>query len=114
MVIDDGFLRENVEPVPNGYESYLPHTDTVKKMTAHGDRLIREEVYSAEERNNIERQTTASIRARAEALAARHPEATQMFLEYVQNQERECQILLDIHVPAAWILQRSSVTVSRG
>ncbi len=99
-MIDDGFLRKNVESVPEEYESYLPHAETVKKMTAHGDRLIQEEVYSAEERNNIDRQTTASIRARAEALAARHPEAAQMFLEYVQNQERECQILLDIHVPA--------------
>jgi len=106
IVIDDGFLRENVDSVPDGYESYLPHVETVIQMTAHGDRLIQEKVYSAEERNKIDRQTTASIRARAEALAAGHPEAAQMFLEYVQNQERECQILLDMHVPATWILQR--------
>ena len=106
IVIDDGFLRENVDSVPDEYESYLPHAETIMQMTAHGDRLIREEVYSAEERNTIDRQTTASIRARAEALAVRHPEADQMFLEYVQNQERECQILLDMHVPATWILQR--------
>ena len=69
VVIDDGFLRENVESVPVGYESYRPHAETLKSLTAHGDRLVREEVYSSEERNKIDRQTTASIRARAEALA---------------------------------------------
>ncbi len=106
IVIDDGFLRENVDSVPDGYRSYRRHAETIIQMTAHGDRLIREDVYSAEERNTIDGQTTASIRARAEVLAARHPEAAPMFLEYIQNQERECQILLDIHVPATWILQR--------
>ena len=50
---------------------------------------------------------TDLVRRRAEALATRHPQSASLFGEYVQAQQRECETLKAIHVPATWLLQRT-------
>ena len=107
IVLDDGFLPDGAaqSKLP-GYEAYLPHDETVRRLTAHGDALVREVAFSAEEADAVNTGITDKIRQRAEGLAERHPEAADMLSWYVQNQERECEILRELHVPAVWLLQR--------
>lgn len=108
IVLDDGFLPEGaVQSKLPGYEAYLPHDETVLRLTAHGDLLVREVVFSEEEGDAANMRITDMIRQRAAGLAARHPEAAEMLSWYVQNQERECEILRELHVPAVWLLRKT-------
>lgn len=107
IVLDDGFLPDGAarSKLP-GYEAYLPHDETIRRLTAHGDMLVRELVSSAEEADAVNTGMTDKIRQRAAGLAERHPESADLFSRYVQNQERECELLRKLLVPAIWLLQR--------
>ncbi len=106
IVVDDGFLVDRVQSKPPGYEDCLPYDRTVAALTAHGDRLVGEVIVSPEKWHVDDDRITDLIRRRAEALAVRHPEAASLLDEYVQVQQRECETLKAIHVPATWLLQR--------
>ncbi|MEE8526126.1 MAG: class I SAM-dependent methyltransferase [Thermoanaerobaculia bacterium] len=108
MIVDDGFLAAGVRSKPAVYEDYLPRDATVTRLTAHGDVIVREVVLSVEELGQENRRLTEKIRRRAEKLAEQRPEAADSIFWYVDNQERECRILEEIHVPAVWLLQRAS------
>ncbi len=106
IVVDDGFLVEGVQSKPPGYEDFLPYDRTVAALTARGDRVVREVTLSPEKWHVDDDRITDLIRRRAEALAVRHPQAASLLDEYVQAQQRECETLKAIHVPATWLLQR--------
>jgi SAM-dependent methyltransferase len=107
IVVDDGFLIDGVESKPPGYEDHLPHDQTVAAMTAHGDHLVEEVIMSPEEWHADDDRINDSILWRAEALAVRHPEASSQLEEYVRGQQRECETLKAIHIPATWLLRRN-------
>ena len=106
LVVDDGFLAEGVRSKPEVYEDYLPYEETVARLTAYGDRLVGEVIASVSERDQDNQRVTERIRRRAEGLVEKHPKAADRIRWYVENQERECRILEEIHVPAVWLLQR--------
>ncbi len=107
IVVDDGFLVEGVQSKPPGYEDCRPYDQTVAALCAHGDRVVREVTLSPEKWHADDDRITNLVRRRAEALAVRHPQAASLLDEYVQVQQRECETLKAIHVPATWLLQRT-------
>ncbi len=107
IVVDDGFLTDRVPSKPPGYEAYLPYDRTVAALTYHGDRVVREITLAPEEWHADDDRITDLIRRRAAELAARHPQIASLLDEYVQAQQRECETLKAIHVPATWLLQLS-------
>lgn len=86
---------------------FLPYDRTVAALCAHGDRVVREVTLSPEKWHADDDRITDLVRRRAEALAVRHPQTASLFSEYVQTQQRECETLNAIHVPATWLLQRT-------
>jgi len=107
IVVDDGFLADGVKSKPPGYEDFLPYDQTVAALTACGDRVVHEATQSPDTWHADDDRFIISIRRRAEALAARHPQAAGLLDEYVRGQERECEQMKAIHIPATWLLQRS-------
>lgn len=107
MVIDDGFLTKTTRMERAGYEHYLPHEETLRLLTIHGDTLLREEVISAEETEALNRSYTELIRRRAEQLAQQHPETADYLFEYMERQERESEILESEVTGAVWFLRRA-------
>ena len=107
ILVDDGFLADGEQSKPSGYEDFLPYEQTVAALTACGDRVVREVIQTPATWHADDDRTTELIRRRAEALAVRHPQVAGPLMDYVRVQERECETLKAIHVPATWLLQRS-------
>ena len=107
MVIDDGFLAGTKPIRQPGYESYVPHDETVRLLTAHGDEVLREVIIPVDDVRETNRRQTELIRKRAEGLARRHPDAAASLAQYVERQERECALLETEVVGAVWLLRRA-------
>lgn len=106
MVIDDGFLIGTERVGQPGYENYVTHAETLALLTAHGDELVREVIVPVDDIRELNRLQTALIRARAQGLAKRFPDAADSLARYVERQERECEVLETEVVGAVWLLQR--------
>lgn len=107
LVIDDAFLADETTASPVGYEDYASHEETVRRLTAHGDTLLKEVLEPAEDVRAVNLRNTALIRRRAERLAKRHPESARLIHEYVETQERETRVQGTSVVGATWLLQRA-------
>jgi cyclopropane fatty-acyl-phospholipid synthase-like methyltransferase len=106
ILINDGFLT-NLEKVQGPwYEHCTNHHETLHRLRAHGDTLIREVIISTEDTKELNRQATELIRKRAERLAKIHPQYADSFYWYVQKQKRESEIMESIMTVAVWLLQR--------
>ncbi|NNG17379.1 MAG: methyltransferase domain-containing protein [Gemmatimonadales bacterium] len=106
LVIDDGFLA-GTERIPEpGYETYVPHDETLTLLTAHGDEILREVIVAVDDIREVNRLQTALIRKRAEGLSRQHPDAAASIAQYVERQDRECTLLETEVVGAVWLLQR--------
>ena len=107
LVIDDGFLAGTDRIPEPGYENYVPHAETLRLLTAHGDEIRCEMIVPVDTIRSINLRQTALIRNRAEKLARRHPDASGLLAEYVERQEAECERLETEVVGAVWLIQRS-------
>jgi len=106
IVIDDGFLARPEHMHQPGYESYVPHDETLTLLTTHGDEVLREVIIPGEDIRDTNQRQTALIRKRAEGLASRYPDAADSLAQYVERQERECALLETDVVSAVWLLRR--------
>ena len=107
MVIDDGFLAQPSKIDFPGYEYYLPHNETLHGLTAHGDSLLREIIFPTEMIRAYNQKTTELIRQRAKKLTRKHPESADSLFRYVEQQERESEILETKVTGAIWLIQRA-------
>ncbi len=107
MVIDDGFLAGTEGIRQPGYESYVPHDETLTLLTAHGDEVLREVVIPVDDVREVNRRQMELIRKRAEGLSRQHPDAADSLARYVERQERECALLETEVVGAVWLLQHA-------
>lgn len=109
MIIDDGFLVESSRIDRPGYKHCATHDEAIKHLTAHGDALLREKVFSVEETMAMNRSHTELIRKKAERLARQHPETANSFFEYVERQERESEIIEKEVMGAMWLLLKEDL-----
>jgi cyclopropane fatty-acyl-phospholipid synthase-like methyltransferase len=107
MVIDDCYLAGDDKVDRPGCEHYVGHEETLQQLTAHGDTLLREVTLSQEYMKSVNSGYVESVRKRAEKLSKKHPEAADMLRGYVENQERESEIIETRLVVAVWLLQRA-------
>jgi SAM-dependent methyltransferase len=105
MVIDDGYLAPGVDP-GSGFESLAPHEESRRRLTSHGDEIVRERALDTEEMQALDRRYIESIKSRADALAAAHPEDANLILGYIDRQERAAAAWERNTVSAAWLLRK--------
>lgn len=106
MILDDGYLVDGHEVDQENYAGYLPHAATVEALQSFGDTIVCD-VHST--KNDIaaeNAENTRRIRARAEALAKRHPQDAAVILAYVARQEEESAIIENDLINATWLIQR--------
>jgi len=110
MLIDNVFLADPDKVESPWYEHCATHQDTLRRLTAHGDALLREVIIPTEDVKALNRKYTGLIRKRAEKLAGLNPEAAGSLFWYVEKQERESEIMETTVTSAVWLLQRASIT----
>jgi cyclopropane fatty-acyl-phospholipid synthase-like methyltransferase len=105
MVVDEGVLAPGAAG-ENPFPDLADLEESRRRLTAHGDRILRERVLTAEEMKVVDRRYIASIRARAEALAAHRPADAELVLGYVERQRRAAAAWERHALGAAWLLHR--------
>jgi SAM-dependent methyltransferase len=105
IVIEDGFLADGIAQLP-GADGYAGRSETLRRLTACGDQLVRQVVCSAEETRSLNERNTDLIRRRAHLVKASHRDLTELIDEYVARQERETQLLGTDLICAIWVLRR--------
>ncbi len=106
MLIDNAFLTDPGKVESPWFENCATHEETLSRMTAHGDTLLREVIIPTEDVKALNCKYTELIRRRAEKLAKLHPEAADSLYGYVEKQERESEIMETTVTSAVWLLQR--------
>jgi SAM-dependent methyltransferase len=106
IVIEDGFLANGLAPVP-GADGYSSRSETLRRLTACGDELVRQVQSSAEETRSVNERNTDLIRRRAPLVKASRPDLTELIDEYVARQERETARLGTEVLCATWVLRRT-------
>lgn len=112
IVISDAFVKEGGSSDFPGFEQYTDHDETVSRLTACGDRLVREIAMSDapagnnQDGDHEDHEESVLITARAEAIAARHPELAQAVRAYAKNQAAEYDYIDANLVDTIWVLQR--------
>jgi len=106
MVKDDGFLNRVDSADCTGYGHLASHDHTIECLQAHGDTVVEERVYSAEETRAINLDYIHHVSRRAAGVAERHPKAAQLLQTYIASQEGECEFIDQESTGAIWVLQR--------
>lgn len=107
IVIDEGFLAPGIEPDP-GFANLADHDESRRLLESHGDVILREQVLSPDKMRALDRRYIECIAARAEALAAAHPEDADLIRGYVGRQERAAAAWERNAVSAAWLLRKAT------
>lgn len=105
IVIEDGFLADGMAQ-PQGADGYAGRSETLRRLTACGDQLVREVQSSAEETRSLNERNTDLIRRRAQLVKASRPDLAGLIDEYVARQERETRLLGTDVICAVWVLRR--------
>jgi hypothetical protein len=106
IIIDDGFLTRKSRLDRPGYEYLSGHDETRKRLTSHGDNLIKEVLIPTEETDAINRDYLRMIKPRADELSKKHPKKKDLLKDYIRRQEEECDILEKEVLGAVWLLQK--------
>ncbi len=107
MLIDDGFKKTDIEINLPGYEHYVSYEETIRQLTAHGDKIIQEKVFSRDEIKLVNDKNTELISNRVTDLAEKHPKLAKKFYELLEMEKQECQILENDIPGAMWMIQKS-------
>lgn len=107
MVIDDGF-RLTHDPIAfPGYEYYASHEETIHQLTAHGDKIIQEKIFSVAEMKQVNQRNTAFITQSASAIVESHPGLAAALNEFVEQERQECEILERDVASAMWLIEKA-------
>lgn len=106
IVIDGCYLADGHAIDKANYQGYELHAETMAAMEAFGDKVLEEDPSTPEEIRAENIENTRLIRARAEALAKKHPQDAAMLMGFVAEQEDECAILENDLVCATWLIRR--------
>ena len=109
VLISDGYIREGASADFAGFENYVGHAESIQRLTSCGDVLIRE-VPEPEPSEVASDDESPLIRARAERIAARHPELREELLAYAEEQAAENLFIQENFAETLWVLRRSMDT----
>lgn len=105
ILIDDGYLKSMERLDRNGYEYCRNYDETIRELSAHGDRIIKE-ISTTEFSIRINEEYQRTIEKRGQELIKGHPELEQDINEYIRLQAEECHIIDTLIEGMLWILQR--------
>lgn len=106
IVIEDGFVPDGAAQGPLT-EGYASRSETLRQLTACGDRLISEIIQAPEPFREVNERNTERIRQRAGLVKASHPGLEPLIDDYVTRQELETQRLGAEVLCALWVLRRT-------
>lgn len=107
IIIDDGF-RLTHDPIAfPGYEYYASREETIRQLTAHGDKIIQEKIFSVAEMKQVNQRNTAVITQSASALVKSHPELADALSEFLEQERQECEILERDVACAMWLIEKA-------
>ena len=107
MVLDDGYLSRKERVDYPGYEHCRDRETTLRELTAHGDRLVKEEVIPFTDLMAYNARNNEVIARRVTEVSLRHPELREQLLRYQQAEIEECLLLETETVAAILLLQRT-------
>ncbi len=113
VLVSDGYIREGASADFPGFENYVSYRESVRRLTSCGDCLIRELAAPEAPKGEGGDEESRLIRARAERIAARHPELRQGLLAYAEEQAAEYLFLQESFVGTLWVLRRSEYAVGK-
>ena len=111
LVVDEGFLAPGAGEAAGvgeltGFEDLASYDESRRRLTSHGDVILKEKTLTPEEMRALDERYIESIAARSEVLAARHPEAAATILGYVDRQRRAAAAWERVAISAAWLLRK--------
>lgn len=107
IIIHDDYVKEGGSTDFKRWEGYVGRDETIRRLQAHGDKIVRE-VPEADENLLAEyEQDNNCIRRRAEDLAGRQPELREMLMAFVRDQIDECDFMAENMAPVVWVLKRA-------
>ncbi|MCK6562100.1 class I SAM-dependent methyltransferase [candidate division KSB1 bacterium] len=107
MIIDDGFRLTNDPIAFPGYEYYASHEETIHQLTAHGDKILQEKIFSVAEMKQVNQRNTAFITQSASAIVKSHPELADALSEFLEQERQECEILERDVACAMWLIEKA-------
>ncbi len=107
MVLDDGYLSRKERVDYPGYEHCRDRETTLRELTAHGDRLVKEVVIPFTDLMAYNARNNEVIARRVTEVSLRHPELREQLLRYQQAEIEECLLLETETVAAILLLQRT-------
>ena len=112
ILISDGYLKEGASGDFPGFENYVGHDESIRRLTAFGDSLEREvaEPVSTGEPDGDD--DSALIRVRAEKIAQRHPELRRYLLGFAEDQAAEYAFLETSFAGVLWVLRKTKEAAS--
>jgi SAM-dependent methyltransferase len=103
MILDEGFFTTKKIPRA-GYEHIVPHAETLRHLTSHGDRLIKE-ILNEEETHRTNELYLEIIKKNAADLILCEPTLKKKVEAYIRLQEEECRFLDRHFTGAIWLLR---------
>jgi SAM-dependent methyltransferase len=113
VLVSDGYIRGGASGDFPCFENYVGHEESIRRLTSCGDCLIREVAEPEAPEGDGGVVESRLIRARAERIAARHPELREELLVYAEEQAAEYLFLRESFVGTLWVLRRSEDAVGK-
>ena len=106
IVIDDGFLAPGCAVEVAGYGAYAEYEETIRRLTAHGDRVVAEHLPTPQDTQRIHAAETEAVRRRALQLARKRPDAAAVLNQYAARRQVEMELASHAVRYAVWLLRR--------
>jgi len=107
IVINDGYLKNASRLREEGFQHYRNHDQSMKALSALGDRMICE-VISTEENRNINQEYLEVIGRRGRELTAMYPALNQEILAFIDSQRKACNTIEKCIEGTVWLLQKAN------
>lgn len=88
-----------------GYTQLASRGEMLRRLTVHGDTVVRERLFSAEETRAVNLDYIHHITERAARLAKRQPQVEDTLRAYIATQEGECDFIDREITRAIWLIQ---------
>lgn len=106
IVISDGFRWTSRYIDLPGYAHYMAYPDTIAQLTAFGDKMVNEKIFSKEVVKMVNHKNIKTITNEIEKLEKQHPELSSKFYSYLAREMQECEILENDIACAVWMMQK--------
>jgi precorrin-6B methylase 2 len=104
IIVNDAYAEEDCKII---YPNILQETDLIQQINDAGmeliDRITSDDISGVDEKYEMEYK---NIQNRCMELAGKHPESKRLFLEYIERQKREYEILSNEIICAIFVIKK--------